>query len=248
MKVRACLQAGTAVDLRLPPKLTRENQATRQTPLMAAAEKGHRPVVAMLLKAGANPNALDEFRHTALAKAVNANRTQVVELLLKAGADPNLRLYDGDFALRWAAIRGIDLRITKLLLAHGADVLAHQGGGTALHIAAFSGRVDVAKLLLKAGADANGPRNIFGGPLICALLHGQPKMVDFLLEHGVDPQRQPEALAMAAYQGKLQTVHRLLTLGIDPNTRVYKGRTPLEHARSGKRRAVIKALLAAGAH
>src|SRR5688572_14175577 len=71
VKVGACLRAGTAVDLRLPSKLTRENQTPRQTPLMVAAEKGHRPVVALLLKAGANPNAQDEYRHTALAKAVN---------------------------------------------------------------------------------------------------------------------------------------------------------------------------------
>jgi ankyrin repeat protein len=215
---------------------------------MVAAEKGHGPVVALLLKAGANPNAEDEYTHTALAKAVNENRPQVVELLLQAGADPNLRLYGGDFALRWAAIRGIDLRITKLLLAHGADVNADKHGGTALHVAAYNGRVDVAKLLLEAGADANGPHDGTGGPLTCALAHGQSKMVDFLLEHGVDSKRQPEALSVAASQGKLQTVLRLLDLGFDPNTRACQGRTPLEHAELGKRRAVIKALLATGAH
>ncbi len=114
------------------------------------------------MKAGADPNAQDEFLRTPLALAVMQNRTRVVVLLLKAGADPNQRWYGGDFALWMAATGETDLKITRLLLAHGADVNAHSRGGTALHIAAFHGRIDVAKVLLKAGADANGPRNLVG--------------------------------------------------------------------------------------
>ncbi len=245
--VRARLRAGVAVDARMPAKLKKEFEAARQTALIVAAEKGHRSVVALLLEEGADANAVNEFKQTALFGAVERNHSIIVSLLLKAGTDPNLRQYGGDFVLRSAAVRGVDMKIAKLLLAHGADVRAHRRGGTALHIAAFHGRVDVAKLLLKAGADPNGPHNGIGGPLACAIAHDQPMMVELLLKHGVDPKRQPEALGIAAWEGKLRTVQKLLAIGFDPNSRSYQGRTPLHHARNRKHRTVVEALFAAGA-
>ncbi len=71
-------------------------QLARQTPLMIAAGKGHRSMVALLLKAGADPNALDEGNQSPLAKAVMSNKPAVVALLLKAGSEPNLRWRGGD--------------------------------------------------------------------------------------------------------------------------------------------------------
>jgi ankyrin repeat protein len=72
-------------------------------------------------------------------------------------------------------------------------------------------------------------------------------MADFLLKRGADPRRQPEALGLASKLGMLQTVRKLLAAGFDPNSRAWQGRTPLQHARNRKHRAVVAALLAAGA-
>jgi uncharacterized protein len=215
---------------------------------MIAAGKGHRPVVALLLKEGADPNAVNEFKQSALTYAVRTNRTAIVALLLKAGADPNLRGYDKDIVLRDAAAPYIDLKITKLLIAHGADVnAATNGGHTALQVAAYRGNLAVARLLLDAGADINAANCYHGGPLTCAIVHRQTKMADFLLKRGADPRRQPEALGLAAKQGMLQTVRKLLAAGFDPNSRAWQGQTPLHHARNRKHRTVVEALLAAGA-
>lgn len=246
--IRSCLQAGMPVDVRKPTKLTKEFGASRQTALMVASEKGHQSIVRLLLKAGAKPDATNEFKQSALLYAVRSNQTAIAAMLLKAGADPNLRWDNGDFVLRSAAARSIDVKIAKLLLAHGADALAHKDGGTALHIAAFHGRVDVAELLLKAGTDPNGPHNLIGSPLSCAISHGQPKMVEFLLKYGVDPRKQPEALGIASWEGKLQIVKKLLALGFDMNSLAFQGRKPIQHARNRKHRKVVKVLLAAGAN
>ena len=248
--VRACLRAGVAVDVRMPAKLKKEeDDPGRVTALMIAAGKGHRPVVALLLKEGADPNAVNEYKWSVLQYAVRANRTSVVALLLKAGADPNLRLYGRDFVLRDAAAPYVDLKITKMLIAHGADVNAVDNrGGTALQVAAYRGNLAVAKLLLKAGADINEGNCYHGGPLPCAILHGQTKMAAFLLKRGADRRLQAEALGLAARLGMLQTVRRLLAAGFDPNSRAWHGQTPLHHARNGKHRTVVAALLAAGGH
>jgi ankyrin repeat protein len=246
--IRACLLAGVKVDVRKPSKIQKPLGPTRQTALMIAAEKGHRPVVALLLKAGADPNAVDEFKGTALRRAVMGNHTTTVAALLKAGADPNLRAYNKETVLRAAASPNVDPRITKLLIAHGADVhAAATHGRRALHVAAYRGNIAVAKLLLAAGADIDAANNDHGGPLACALVHRQSKMVDFLLKRGADPLKQPEALGLAAWEGMLQTVRKLLAAGFDPNSPAWQGRTPLHHARNRKHRMVVAALLAAGA-
>jgi ankyrin repeat protein len=218
--LRACLRAGVRVDVRMPAKLKKEEgDPGRVTALMLAAGKGHRHVVALLLKEGADVNAVDEYKYSVLDYAVRANRTPIVALLLKAGADPNLRSYGRNFVLRVAAAPYVDLKITKLLIEHGADVNAtDNGGGTALQVAAYRGNLAVARLLLDAGADINEGNCYHGGPLPCAILHGRAKMVEFLLKRGADPRQQAEALGLAARLGMLQTVRKLLAAGFDPNS------------------------------
>jgi uncharacterized protein len=246
--VRASLRAGVPVDVRMPAKLKTRFGAARQTALMVAAEKGHRSVAALLLKASADPNATNEFKQSALTYAVRGNQPAIVALLLAAGADPNLRGHSRDFVLRDAASPSVDPRIARLLIAHGADVNATATAGrTALHVAAYRGNMGVAKLLLDAGADVDAANDQHGGPLACAILHRQGEMAAFLLKRGADPRKQPEALGLAAWEGMLQTVRKLLASGFDPNSRAWQGRTPLHHARNRKHRTVVEALLAAGA-
>ena len=247
-EVRAFLRAGMAVDVRIPKVLIKPGHPARVTALMIAAEKGHRAIVKLLLAEGANPSAINEFKRSVLSYAVEGNQPGIVSLLLKAGADPNQRGYRKEFVLRAAAAPNADPRIAKLLIQYGADVnMAAEHRGTALHIAAYRGNLVVARLLLKAGADVNQANDFHGGPLTCALVHRQATMVAFLLKHGADPKAQPEALGLAAWEGMLQTVKRLLAAGFDPNSHAWQGRTPLQHARNRKHRKVVEVLLAAGA-
>src|SRR5690242_10871429 len=75
------------------------------------------------------------------------------------------------------------------LLGHGADVNQAQGDGmTALHWAAFNGDVEMARLLLKAGANVRAHGRIDATtPLSLAARDGNPSMVKLLLDAGADP-------------------------------------------------------------
>ena len=66
------------------------------TPLHHAAARGQAAVVALLLEAGADPNALTRYGATALHRAAWRGDRASVERLLAAGADPGIEsIIDG---------------------------------------------------------------------------------------------------------------------------------------------------------
>jgi ankyrin repeat protein len=69
-----------------------------------------------------------------------------------------------------------DARLVALLLERGADpARANAHGWTPLHQAAYSGRLDLAEMLLAAGARADvSARGDGGTPLVIALFEGHP--------------------------------------------------------------------------
>lgn len=83
-------------------------------------------------------------------------------------------------------------------------------GFTALDGAAFRGAVPLAKLLVKAGADANGANDLGKTPLMLAALTGRTEMVKYLLEAGAKPNAADKdgntALKLARAQGATEVV------------------------------------------
>jgi ankyrin repeat protein len=59
--------------------------------LSRAAEKGHKAVVDLLLKNGAQPDLEDENRCTPLSRAIEGGNAEVVELLLAQGVKVDYR-------------------------------------------------------------------------------------------------------------------------------------------------------------
>ena len=78
------------------------------------------------------------------------------EPLIKAGTDVRARNPRGYTAMYWAANCG-NIKLIELLLDKGADINAklepNLGGGTPLHVAALLNRYNVARILIKRGAD-----------------------------------------------------------------------------------------------
>lgn len=92
-----------------------------------------------------------------LVRGAGRGDLPAVERLLDKGHDPNASVLGGYTALMEAAGRG-DLEMVKALLSHGAEASAKTTHGwTALmSVAARSGDLEIARLLIERGADPCG--------------------------------------------------------------------------------------------
>ena len=168
--------------------------------------------------------------------------------LLSAAAPPPDPLLD-------AAARG-DLQALRALLEGGADPGVALGDGlTALHIAAEEGNVDMAKLLLDAGADAEAKTRIGSyTPLHLAAGSAHLDVVEVLLRAGADVAAEttnsgatPLHLAARAMAGE-RVVRALLEHGAAVNAvESAAGQTPLMFAASYGRVGSVRQLLRHGA-
>lgn len=153
-----------------------------------------------------------------------------------------------------AAMRG-DRQAVRELLADGSDVNAPQGDGmTALHWASERGDVELARMLLAAGAAVESTTRIGGyAPLHLAARSGSTGVAKLLLEAAADPLVAAQGtgatpLHLAAASGDPELVALLLERGTDPNARDRDwGQTPLVFAAALNRADAVRALVAGGA-
>ncbi|HEX9986376.1 MAG TPA: ankyrin repeat domain-containing protein [Thermoanaerobaculia bacterium] len=126
-------------------------------------------------------------------------------------------------------------------------------GWTPLHLAAFSGNVETAKLLLDRGAAVNvrAKSKFRNTPLQAAMLTAQYDTTKLLLEHGADALvRQAEGFAPvheAALLGRLDLLELLLAHGAELDARANDGRTALTEAMRGKHAEMVAYLRGKGA-
>jgi ankyrin repeat protein len=155
----------------------------RRTPLHHAAAKNRPRMVQLLLELGADPNATDATGVTALTTASQEQADQTItSALLAAGAkldfltaiaagryeqaealwraDPSRIGFDGaDTIALHLAVNKRNLTAIRWLLAHGVALNAKRFmwdcNHTALHMTVESGALEIAHVLLDAGADPN---------------------------------------------------------------------------------------------
>lgn len=96
---------------------------------------------------------------------------------------------DGFTALHLAAFFGKTENV-RLLLAEGADpgtVARNPSRVQPLHSAAAARELEIARLLVAAGADVNARQQGGWTPLHAAAAHGDESLARLLLEHGAEP-------------------------------------------------------------
>jgi len=235
-----------------------------ETVLMTCARTGSLAAVARMLAAGADPNARERASgQTALMWAVAGRHTAVARLLVEAGAEVDGRSTGAFTPLLFAARAGA-LDAARLLVEAGADVNAVTADGhspllvAAASLDAITGSdyrlvVDESDhealgiFLLDHAADVN-QSDVYGmTPLHYAVEMGKPALLEALLVHDADPNRQltkplpfrrGDYVGRRAYDGatpfwlaarlaNLEMMRALLAAGADPEMPSVRGVTPL---------------------
>jgi len=160
-------------------------------------------------------------------------------LLISAALPLVLSLPAAASEIHQAVAAGDLNQVTKLLNQNPNLVSAQEENQTRdlpLHTAATHGQVEIAKLLLKAGADIDGGDIDGSTPLGVAAIKNQKGMVTFLLANGADVNKRDKngaySLSFAAFGGDAEIVQILIEAGADFDYENPRGVTLLHAAAS----------------
>jgi uncharacterized protein len=159
----------------------------------------------------------------------------------------------GAVAVVDAAMRG-DRDSVRTMLKDGADVNSAQGDGmTALHWAAMKGDVQLAEILLYAGANVKATTRLGAyTPMLLAAKAGDAKMIATLAKAGADVKGTTTTgvtpLMLAAASGNAEAVKVLIDNGADVNAKESSmQQTALMFAAAANRVEAVNVLLKSGA-
>lgn len=188
--------------------------------LFAAVMGKHYTICELLIANGANVNEQSvEFGFTLLHKACLLGCMEIATLLINNGADVTVKDPKDNDALYNAITGAGDLLMCKYLVKKGASC---EG---ALHLACFTGKLDVAQWLLDEVAQGTGRASIG--------------------KDGVNTKgfRENTALHLACQQGHFEICKLLIQRGADVRAANEVGCTPLHEAVLAENAARITALL-----
>ena len=176
------------------------------------AYHGPKESVEILLKAGADPNALTYKNHSPLEFAAIGNRPEEIELLIASGADPNaLGLELGPLV---RAITNNHTEATSALLAGGSDPeTKNYNNYTPLHYAGKYADKEIIDLLLLYEADPNSEDVYNQTPLDYAIRYNNKLTQEALIAGGAIPKNRIES-PFEIFAGMLARPLCLMSFGI----------------------------------
>ncbi len=221
------------------------------TALLWAAHNGDYELTRRLLRAGADPDAANDYGATPLLEAATTGDADVIEALLDAGAEADKANPEGMTPLMAVARTG-NVEAAKMLVEAGADVNAREqwADQTALIWAAAQGQPEMITYLIGAGADPDArsvvrewERRVTAEPrgkdlndggltaLLYAARQGCADCARALVEGGADinlaDPNNVSPLTMAALNMNYDTAAYLVSAGADPDKWDLWGRNPL---------------------
>eukprot|EP00903_Cladosiphon_okamuranus_P013895 g12923.t1 len=224
--------------------------------LHAAVWGGHGQIVSDLLKHGASFSAKDTNGCTPLHFAARTGKTHIVRGLMLKGADKNA-MNNQEWTPLFSAVYHGQTDAARTLLAGGADVSLRCGAlkGSAVHMAAELGHVDILRAAIEHGADVNATDANHCTALHSAASENKVGAIDVLVEAGgnieVRSRHGMKPLHSAAGQLSIEAIGALLRHGADVNAKSLNLLSPLMVAatKAGTRGAaeVVDLLLRSGA-
>ena len=204
--VELLIQYGADIEAQTDP--------TKDTSLSLACSMGCKDVVELLLSHKANKEHRNSSDYTPLCNAANGGYVGVIKTLLKYDVEINSRTNSrlGISPLMLASMNGYTEAV-RLLLAMGGDVNAQieTNRNTALTLACFQGRHEIASLLLDHKAHIEHRAKKGYTPLMEAAHGGYVELARVLLARGADfsavhnNTTRDTALTIAAEKGAIST-------------------------------------------
>ncbi|XP_046546810.1 ankyrin repeat domain-containing protein 50-like [Haliotis rubra] len=204
------------------------------TPLMAAAEGGHRDVLDLLISKGGDVSLVDDYNNNILhVVCIGGNADIVKYVLSKHVVDINSRGEYGRTPVMIAARWG-HKGVFDLLVSRGGDVaLVSDHGDNILHVACYGGHVDMVKHILYKYHVNLDTRNQYGRTAVMvAARMGYVSVVDLLIRRGADVSlvndEGDNLLHVACSGGHLAMVEYVVLRDlVDINCTELLGMTPL---------------------
>jgi ankyrin repeat protein len=214
-----------------------------RTALHIAAAENDKDTVNLLLTVKANPNIKDNNGRTPMEHAALHDNSDLVRQLVKVQSEPL-----GFFS---AVILGKLDRVKELLKATPELVKQRNSvgsGWTPLHVAAWEGHEEIARVLLDAGANVNGAKGETS-PLDWTVSRKQPnlKLAKLMIDRGADVNRhdgleKETPLHYAAKYGNVELAKMLLNAKADPRAKDWRGKTALDLAKESNHQEIVKIL------
>ena len=169
------------------------------TPLHEAALKGHVAVMLLLIDRGANLEATDKGGHTALHIVALEGHEVAARVLCQRNAN-----LEAQCTIKWTALHeGVNkghMGVVRVLLDQRADINAVDRKQTALHTAVLvlpeHKAQNMARLLLRNGADINASNRFGNTPLHLAVKNKRQKTVQLLLDSKSGSKARPNLQAL----------------------------------------------------